>query len=145
MTLIENIDPAVYFWLFIASAVMFILGLLALPVVAILIPEDYFVTDECARPRPRRHPVLHALILIARNVFGAALLLAGVVMLFTPGQGLLSILVGLMLLTIPGKRRVIAAIIARPKVLAALNLLRARFNHPPLRVPPDDCKRGDSV
>ena len=58
-------------------------------------------------------------------------------MLFTPGQGLLSIVVGLMLLTIPGKREFIRRIVSRPKVLGALNLLRARFNHPPLLMPPE--------
>jgi hypothetical protein len=133
--LFDFIDPMIFLWLGIASIVMFVVGVLSLPLIAIMIPADYFVRCEGSRPCPRRHPVLHVLILIGRNVLGAALLLAGIVMLFTPGQGLLSILLGLMLLSIPGKRKLITRIICRPKLSAALNHLRARFNHPPLQLP----------
>jgi hypothetical protein len=131
----DFIDPMIFLWLGIASVIMFVVGVLSLPLIAIMIPEDYFVRCEGSQPCPRRHPVVHALILIGRNVLGAALLLAGVVMLFTPGQGLLSILLGLMLLTIPGKRKLIGQIINRPKLTGALNHLRARFKHPPLQLP----------
>ncbi len=49
-----------------------------------------------------------------------------------PGQGLLTILLGVMLLDFPGKRRLEFKIISRPKVFRAINRLRARFDKPPL-------------
>ena len=49
-----------------------------------------------------------------------------------PGQGILTILLGIIMLDIPGKRPLEARIIQRPSVLSAINNLRAKFNKPPL-------------
>ena len=49
-------------------------------------------------------------------------------MLFTPGPGVLSALVGVILCDFPGKRRVERKIIARPRVLSMVNRIRARYN-----------------
>jgi hypothetical protein len=38
-----------------------------------------------------------------KNVLGAVLILAGVTMLFFPGQGIITILVGITLLNFPGE------------------------------------------
>ncbi|MBK7804624.1 MAG: hypothetical protein IPJ55_18615 [Chloracidobacterium sp.] len=51
-----------------------------------------------------------------------------------PGQGILTILLGLIMLDIPGKRPIEARIIQRPTVLAAINKLRAKYNKPPLEM-----------
>ncbi len=51
-------------------------------------------------------------------------------MLFTPGQGILSLLVGVILCDFPGKRRVERKIIERPLVLSTINRIRARYNRP---------------
>ena len=61
-------------------------------------------------------------------------MLAGLAMLVLPGQGLLTILIGLMLLDFPGKRRLERRIVARPAILAMLNRMRARRGRDPLRV-----------
>ena len=55
-------------------------------------------------------------------------------MLLTPGQGLLSILVGIMLMDLPGKYKVERAIIRKEKVLSTINWLRAKAHRPPLQV-----------
>jgi hypothetical protein len=49
-----------------------------------------------------------------------------------PGQGVLTILLGIMLLDFPGKRALETRIISRPRVQTAVNALRARFDKPPL-------------
>jgi len=49
-----------------------------------------------------------------------------------PGQGFLTILLGLIMLDIPGKRPLEARIIKRPSILSAINKFRARYNKPPL-------------
>lgn len=51
-------------------------------------------------------------------------------MLFAPGQGILSLLVGIILCDFPGKHRVERKIIARPRVLSVINQIRARYKRP---------------
>jgi hypothetical protein len=69
---------------------------------------------------------------IARNVFGIVLVLLGIAMLLLPGQGLLTLLVGLLLIDFPGKQRLIRRVLGRPKILNLVNKLRARHQVPPL-------------
>ena len=71
---------------------------------------------------------------ILKNIFGVFLILLGIVLSLpgVPGQGILTILLGLIMLDIPGKRPLEARIIKRPSVMAAINNLRARFSKPPL-------------
>ena len=52
------------------------------------------------------------------------MILAGLVMLITPGQGVLSILLGLALVDVPGKRTLERKIFQRPPVLKLVNRLR---------------------
>ena len=56
-------------------------------------------------------------------------------MLFVPGQGLLTIIVGLTVMNYPGKFRLERWLVMRPRVLPALNWLRKRYGHPPLQDP----------
>jgi hypothetical protein len=58
-------------------------------------------------------------------------------MLFTPGQGIVTILIGLVLVDLPGKRALERWMVGRPRVLAAINRLRAKYGHPPLEDPND--------
>ena len=64
----------------------------------------------------------------------AVFLVAGVAMLVLPGQGLLTILIGLMLISFPGKRGLERRIVGRPTILRILNGMRARRSLPPLIV-----------
>jgi hypothetical protein len=70
----------------------------------------------------------------AKNVLGVFLIILGLILSLpgVPGQGILTILLGLIMLDIPGKRPLEARIIQRPTVLAAVNSLRARYGKPPL-------------
>jgi len=63
-------------------------------------------------------------------VVGAALSIPGV-----PGQGVLTILVGLFLVDFPRRQQLERALARRAGVLPALNRLRARFGRAPLRPP----------
>jgi hypothetical protein len=107
-------------------------------VVAIVVswPADRFKGEEEARPSVRPPLVLHVLMIFARNLSGALLVLLGLLMALpgVPGQGLLTALIGLSLLSFPGKRRLERRLIRRPLVLRALNRLRARFHRPPLEM-----------
>jgi hypothetical protein len=64
-------------------------------------------------------------------ILGIILALPGV-----PGQGILTILIGLMFLDIPGKRRMEQRLVALPRVSSAINRLRRRFGRPELEFDP---------
>jgi hypothetical protein len=49
-----------------------------------------------------------------------------------PGQGLLTVLIGLMLVDFPGKLRLERWLIGLPRVLQTVNRLRQRYGRPPL-------------
>ena len=54
-----------------------------------------------------------------------------------PGQGVLTMLIGISMLDFPGKREVEAKLIGQPTVLSVINSMRQKFNKPPLRLAPD--------
>ena len=72
--------------------------------------------------------------IVAKNISGVVLVFAGILMSLpgVPGQGVLTILMGVMLLDFPGKRRLELKLVSRPKVLRTVNRIRARFDRPPL-------------
>lgn len=82
------------------------------------------------------HPVVRVAALFGQNVAGVVLVLLGFVMALpgVPGQGILTMLIGLTLISFPGKRRLEQWLIRRPSVLRGVNQLRARFGHPPLQL-----------
>ncbi len=100
------------------------------------IPSDYF----CHAPKPRTarpHPLLLLLFIVIRNTIGLLLLCAGFIMLFMPGQGVLTILAGLMIAVFPGKRRIECWLATRHAVWRGLNWLRRKHGTPPLEHPDD--------
>jgi hypothetical protein len=107
---------------------------LCIAVVMVKIPENYFSTHYQQDFMPNSPWVVRWGALIAKNLFGAFLILLGIVLSLPgiPGQGFLTILLGLIMLDIPGKRPLEAKIIKRPAVLSAINNLRARYKKSPL-------------
>ncbi len=97
------------------------------------LPPDYFVNPGARRPVDR-HPVLKVLLAVVRNLFGYFLIALGIVLSLpgVPGQGLLTILIGVMLIDFPGKHRTERWLLTRRGVLTGVNKLRARLGKPPL-------------
>ena len=124
-------------WLGGLSVVTFVGSLLLIPLLVIRMGEDYFMPhrDE-ERTLAGRHPALRITGLILKNVLGLLLVGAGIAMLVLPGQGLLTIVMGIMLLNFPGKRRFELRLIRIPALLRTVNNLRTRAHRPPLRLPP---------
>jgi hypothetical protein len=121
-------------WLFWPSVVMFIVGLVVTPVLVVLIPADYFI-GPAHRPVHRGPAALRLLFHVFKNLFALLFLVAGIIMLFTPGQGLLMLLIALWLADFPGKRRLEQRIIAAPGVVSTINKIRAKAGKDPLQVP----------
>jgi hypothetical protein len=109
----------------IASYGLIIIGM-------IKIPADYFSSTYVKETSRDEHFSLRWAALIVRNIVGFILIIAGVIMIFTPGPGVPTILLGLIMMDIPGKRPLEAKLIQRPMVLSAVNNLRAKYNKPPL-------------
>ena len=119
------------------SLAMLVVSPLVLAVVVTWLPADYFVTGEPPLGSlANRHPAVRVAFHLGKNVAGVLLVLAGLVMLVTPGQGVLTLLAGVMLLDVPGKRAIELKIVRNPRVFRAINKLRARAHHPPLELPP---------
>lgn len=123
-------------WLGLLSVATFLVSLLLIPLLVARIPTDYFLTHEGrVQQRHARHPLLAFITRILRNGLGGLLCLAGVLMLFLPGQGLLTILIGISLLDVPGKKRMLHQLIRRPSLQRALNWLRRKTGHQPFQFP----------
>ncbi|MDH3591762.1 MAG: hypothetical protein OER88_07785 [Planctomycetota bacterium] len=113
----------------VASAIL-------LPILLARMPADYFVADAPPPDSWRgHHPVLRVTLIALKNALGVVLLLAGLAMLFLPGQGLLTILMGLMLVSFPGKRHAELWLVKRGAIHRAIDWIRKRAHQPPLRLP----------
>src|SRR5690349_12272044 len=123
----------IYLWLGLAACVTFVVGTGAAAVCVLWLPADYFEsTNVIGRTSPCLNPFWSWAVFIGRNLVGAALIFAGIVMLFIPGPGLLAVLIGAALVDFPGKHRLISKLLARPHILTAANHWRERFHKPPL-------------
>ena len=91
------------------------------------IPYDYFVNDKRGMTHYRdRNPILWIITLTIKNLIGYCLILGGILMLVLPGQGLLTILVGLMLSDYPGKFKLEKRIIKTGFILRTVNWYRKK-------------------
>ena len=110
-----------------------LLSLAAVTAVLVTLPADYFREGAGPVEWPRS-PLLRWGWRIAKNILGLALIALGVLLSVPgiPGQGLLTIVIGLILLDYPGKRKLERRIAARPAVLRTINRVRTRFGRPPM-------------
>jgi hypothetical protein len=123
-------------WLSAASVLVFVGSLTLIPWLVIRIPADYFLRQRHYADRWKpRHPALRIAVLAIKNCIGGLLVLAGLIMLVTPGQGVLTILVGLLLVDFPGKFAAERWLISRPPVFRAVNWVRGKAKRPPLESP----------
>lgn len=123
-------------WLVLFSVVTFVTSIAITIFVLIKLPDTYFKASHGREFWVERHPVLRWGGLVVKNLLGAFLVLLGVVMSLpgVPGQGVLTILLGVMLLDFPGKRRLELKLVSRPKVLRTINRIRQRFDRTPLQL-----------
>jgi hypothetical protein len=128
------LEPAVLSGLAIASLVLFVLSAAGIPWFVARVPTDYFSRRELEKmhvtPAPRSSWRIVGRVL--KNLLGLTLVVAGIGMLFLPGQGLLTIFVGLLLLEFPGKSRLERRLIGWGPIYRAINGLRRRAGRPPL-------------
>ena len=95
------------------------------------LPPDYFTSR-------RPPPPTSLLAKVGWNLLGGALVILGIALSVPgiPGQGVLTILAGLILMDFPGKRRLLLAVLRLKPIRAVVERLRARSGRPPLEIPP---------
>jgi hypothetical protein len=118
------------------SVLMFVGSLLSLPFLLARIPEDYFTDPQRHAARLKSlHPVVYLSLRLLKNLLGWVLVLAGILMLVLPGQGILTIIMGLVLSDFPGKFALERRLASDRRILCGINWIRRRSGHTPI-VPP---------
>ena len=59
--------------------------------------------------------------------------MAGVAMILLPGQGLITILIGISFMDFPAKQQLVDALVRRPRVIRLLNWIRQKEKKPPFQ------------
>ncbi len=118
--------------LFVVSLVV---SVVAAIVVLLRLPPTYFSTPEPPPFWPGRPEWMWLLGRGGKNLLGCMLVALGVLMSLpgVPGQGLLTILIGLVLLDVPGKRRIELRLVRVRTIFRGINRLRVRFGREPLQ------------
>lgn len=129
-----TIDEATLWCLAVFSIISFMGTLILVPVLIIRIPEDYFAETKRHRWEPwaHEHPVIRWSLLITKNLLGYLFIILGIAMLVLPGQGILTIFIGIMFINFPGKYRLERWVVMQGPLLNTINKLRHRTGRSPL-------------
>ena len=113
------ISKEMWVGLIVFSVIAFVGTLVAIPAILIRLPPDYFQNHHHKPWFANHHPVIRILGLVIKNIAGIIFLLAGIAMLVLPGQGLLTMLLGILFIDFPGKPRIrIGHVLARTPLWA---------------------------
>ena len=128
----ENLTD-IFFILGITSFAVLIISALSIGYFIKKIPYDYFLHDKRGISEYKdKNPIFWVITLALKNIIGYCLIMGGILMLVLPGQGLLTILVGLMLSDYPGKFKLEKRIIKTNLILKTINWYRNKSNIPPI-------------
>lgn len=122
-------------WLAISSLFIFFFSILAINFVIKMIPVDYF--DSSKRelsPFKTSNPIIWLLLFITKNVMGYLLIIGGILMLVLPGQGLLTILLGLIFSDYPGKYKLEKKLITIKPIYRYINWVRKKSDIEPIKL-----------
>ena len=142
-----SISEKIILWSSMNSDLLFLLGSLSIFILIIsvfmmvliisFLPEDYFKSENrnlISSVQNSRYPLLKLLVLITKNFFGVLLLLSGILMLVLPGQGILTIITGLVFMDYPGKYKFERKLLRQKGVINSINWIRSRLSKPSLKV-----------
>ena len=142
-----SISEKIISWSSMNSDLLFLLGSLSIFILIIsvfmmvliisFLPEDYFKSENrnlISSVQNSRYPLLKLLVLITKNFFGVLLLLSGILMLVLPGQGILTIITGLVFIDYPGKYKFERKLLKQKGVINSINWIRSRLSKPPLKI-----------
>ena len=126
--------PEVLIGMGISSIFIFLISILGISWFIAQIPEDYFLRSKRQPSKWREQkPILRFIVMFGKNLIGLSLIIGGLLMLVLPGQGLLTIVTGLLLVNYPGKYKLEQKLSSMPSIFRALNWIRLKANKPPLQ------------
>ena len=119
--------------IFLAS---FLVNLGIVSLILVKLPADHFSKRRKTKFWAGPRPAIHAAKVIGKNIAGVLLVALGIVLSLpgVPGQGLLTVLLGIMLLDFPGRHRLEQKLLSKPSIVNTINRLRGRFDKPPLQL-----------
>lgn len=121
-------------WIGIISSICFLATLAIIPWIICRLEADHFLHIYVHH----KHPLGGVHLRLLRYLLGVVLFIAGLLMLFLPGQGLLTMILGLSLLDFPGKQKAVDKLLHIPSIQKALNWIRTKggknnFHYPEAR------------
>jgi ABC-type multidrug transport system fused ATPase/permease subunit len=119
----------IFIWLGIVSIIMFVASLILVPMFLKKIPVDYFINKDYHKIDISSFSKL--IIFILKNTLGIILILAGIIMLITPGQGIIAIIIGLFLMQFRGKYKLERKLVENNITFKTLNWIREKSDKPP--------------
>jgi len=136
--MIEFLDQnlsSILSWLAISSLFIFFFSILAINFLIKMIPVDYF--DSSKRelsPFKTNNPIIWLILFIAKNIMGYLLIIGGILMLVLPGQGLLTIFLGLIFSDYPGKYKLEKRFITIKPIYRYINWVRKKSDIEPIKL-----------
>jgi hypothetical protein len=114
--------------------ITFSVNLAIVSIILVKIPATYFQKNHSREFWKSRSPAIRLLGVVLKNALGVLLVAIGIVLSLpgVPGQGLLTILLGIMLLDFPGRRKLETKLLSKPAILNTINKLRHKFGKPAL-------------
>ena len=132
--ILDVLNSETLFWVLISTGSFFASSFLAVGFL-VLLPEDYFLTGKLVGNKALSNGgISRRPLKLFQQIAGIFCIILGFLLLFIPGQGLVVILVGLMLLDIPRLRTLELKIVRQQKVISTLNRVRVFFGQKPLIV-----------
>ena len=117
-------------WISIVSIISFFGSIIIIPKIIINLSSDFFINGK--NPRMDDQNLLIRIVFsLIKNALGFLLFLCVIIMLFIPGQGLLTMFLGLVLMDIPGKHRLQLYFLRLRAVQKSLNWIRNKNGAPP--------------
>lgn len=116
------------------SFLLLVASILATPWVLAKLPANYFSKPPSIKPLS----VGRLIVSVLKTILGIIMIFAGMVMMVTPGPGLVCLVLGLVLCEFPGKHSLLRHVIRQPIVFSTLNWLRKKASKPPFLLPAAD-------
>lgn len=112
----------------LGSLAFFLLTPILAPAAIVLMAPDALVRHRIRlRDRRKSLAVLYLAWHLIKNVLGIGLMGLGFLLLFMPGQGLLTIFIGVLLTDLPGRRKMLIRLLGSGKIRPVVDRLRERY------------------
>lgn len=131
-----SISPTLLTGMAAFSVVTFVASLIIVPIILARLPSNYFLAENSTQIVSKTNKsVFFGVNKLIQNIVGVFLILAGIAMLVLPGQGVLTILIGLGVTNFPAKYKLERKLVSKKSVFKSLNWMRKRAGKEPFIYP----------